>query len=85
MKCRKRRENWQVDTCLKCRVLDTAVVVMDKTGDSTLMHCRNNPRVGTQRSDRSDVLVQSYQTIVISPIRVPIRLSYCCNTGICSC
>ena len=64
MECRKRRENWQVDTQLKPRDLDTVVTVVDKTGDSTLSHCKNKLSAGTQSVDRSDVPVHLYLTSV---------------------
>ena len=55
VKCRKQRENWQVDMRVKRRVLDTTVTVVDKNGYSTLSHCRNKLSAGTQSVDRSDV------------------------------
>ena len=64
VKRKKRRENWQVDAHLKHRVLDTTLIVVNKTGHSTLTHYKNNPRVGRQSVDCSDVTVHLYQTIV---------------------
>ena len=64
MEHRKQRENWQVDTTLKRKVLDTAVAIVDKTGDSTLSHCRNQLSARTQSVDHSDVIVHLYQTSV---------------------
>ena len=53
-----------MDAHIKHRVLDTAVIVVDKTGHSTLSHCRNKLSAGKQSVGHSDVTVLSYQTSV---------------------
>ena len=53
-----------MDTQLKRRDLDTAVTVVDKTGNSTLSHCRNKLSAGMQSVDCSDMTVYSYQISV---------------------